>query len=95
MLIMDFEIVHCNHVYNIKGRLNKDHIRTFKKVFNHALRTYDTITISIEELKHIDKHGVKVLTKLHKKALYKHKKLYIVGLGCEDLYHHFAATEVA
>ena len=47
------------------------------------------LTISIEEVEWMDRHGVKAMTGLHDEAVLKNKKLSIIGLGCKELYEHF------
>ncbi|MFV0565856.1 MAG: STAS domain-containing protein [Flavobacteriaceae bacterium] len=92
---MELKIVHCNNFYKIKGSLNKKHVIVFEEEFKNVFSHSDTVVISIEDISHIDKDGVQALTNLYKEAVAKHKKLSIVGLGCEDLYDHFASIDVA
>ncbi|WP_323787072.1 STAS domain-containing protein [Psychroserpens sp.] len=86
---MDLEITHSNNFFKVKGSLDRHNIHVFKSKFRNIFEKANAITISIEDLKSIDRHGVTAIAQLHNESIIKHKRLSIIGLGCKDLYDHF------
>ena len=92
---MNLKITHYNNYFNIKGILDKHSVKLFQEEVNRAMERLQSITISLEDLESIDKHGVMALAKLHNESLAKQKQLSIVGFGCKDLYNHFKSNDAA
>ena len=92
---MNLEITHSNNFFRVKGSLDRHNIHLFKSKFRNIFNNANSITISIEDLKSIDRYGVNALAQLHNESILKHKSLSIIGLGCKDLYDHFKSNEAA
>ncbi len=90
---MDLEITHSNNFFKVKGALNRHNIHLFKSKFRNIFEKANAITISIEDLKSIDRYGVNAIAQLHNESILKHRRLSIIGLGCQELYNHFKAQE--
>lgn len=86
---MNLEITLQDNIFLVAGTLNKFNINEFKKEFNNIFEKQSTLTISIENVTSIDRYGVNALAQLHNESLVKGKKLFIIGMGCDDLYEHF------
>lgn len=91
---MELKITNCNNFFKIKGTLNKNNLEVFQSEFKNIFEKLNSVTISIEAIESMDRHGVNAFAELHKEAIAKHKSLSIIGLGCKDLYNHFK-SEVA
>lgn len=89
---MDLKITICNNFYKLRGALQQNNILFFQKEISEGLSSFQKLTISIDNLDSIDKHGVNALRDLHYLALQEEKELNIVGLGCKELYDHFNST---
>lgn len=92
---MSLEISYYNNYYKLKGALNKLSIKTFNTHFKSVFEKTSKITIDIENIDSIDRHGVMALARLHNEAINKNKNLSIIGLGCKELYEHFSSAETA
>lgn len=92
---MDLEIVTCNNFIKLRGEINKNNVEIFQNNLQNALKKFNELTISIEGLKTVDRFGVNALADLHVKSIEENKQLYIVGLGCKELYDHFKSQEIA
>ena len=92
---MNLKITHYNNYFNIKGILDKHSVKLFQEEVYRAMERLQSITISLEDLESIDKHGVMALAKLHNESLAKQKQLSIVGFGCRDAYNHFKSNDAA
>lgn len=92
---MGLIITKCNELFKIEGNLNKLNVQVFQDEFQNIFEFFEKVTINIEELKGIDRYGVNALAKLHNESISKNKILYIVGLGCKDLYDHFNSKDAA
>ena len=92
---MDLQITHHKNFFNVKGILDRTNIHLFQKEFKHIFDKVNALTISIENLKSIDRYGVNALAQLHNESITKGKSLSIIGFGCDDLYEHFKAENVA
>ncbi|WP_405295141.1 hypothetical protein [Algibacter sp. Ld11] len=79
----------------MKGELNKKSLSIFQNEFQNIFNRVSTLTISIEDVKSMDRYGVKALTELHNEAVSKNKSMAIVGFGSKDLYNHFKANTAA
>ncbi len=91
---MELKITNCNNFFKIKGTLDKNNLGVFQSEFKNIFEKLNSVTISIEDIESMDRHGVNAFAELHKEAIAKHKSLSIIGLGCKDLYNHFK-SEVA
>ncbi|MCB0383699.1 MAG: hypothetical protein KDD05_10520 [Psychroserpens sp.] len=65
----------------------------FKSRFRNIFDKANAITISIEDLKSIDRHGVTAIAQLHNESILKQKSLSIIGLGCQEVFNHFKTKE--
>lgn len=92
---MNLKITHYNNYFNLKGILDKRSVQLFQEEIQDAFERLQCITISLEDLESIDKHGVKALAKLHNESIVKQKQLSIIGFGCKDLYDHFKTNDAA
>ncbi|MGC6429903.1 MAG: STAS domain-containing protein [Jejuia sp.] len=92
---MDFRITTYNNYFKLKGSLNKKNIHVLQSEFRDAFQTHSKITVSIEDLDHVDRYGVNALASLHKQSIEKNVQLSIVGLGCKELYDHFRSVDEA
>ena len=85
---MELEITHHNNFFKVKGILDRKTVNVFQEEFS-------TLTLSIENLSHIDRYGVNALAQLHNESINKGKSLSIIGMGCDDLYEHFKSGSAA
>lgn len=92
---MDLEITNYNNFFKIRGNLNKNNLDIFRDEFQYVFEYLNSITISIEEIKSMDRYGVNALVELHKESIVKHKSMSIIGSGCNDLYKHFQSQLAA
>lgn len=90
---MDLEITHSNNFFKVKGSLDRHNIHLFKRTFKNIFEKTNAITISIEDLKSIDRYGVTAIAQLHNESIVKQKRLSIIGLGCQELFNHFKSKE--
>lgn len=90
---MDLEITHTNNFFSVKGSLDRHNIHVFKRKFRNIFEKANAITISIEDLKRIDRHGVTAIAQLHNESIVKQKRLSIIGLGCQEVFNHFKTKE--
>ena len=75
---MDLEITQSNNFFKVKGNLQRNNIHVFKRHFRHIFEKLNTITISIEDLQSIDRHGVSAIAQLHNESIVKQKQLSII-----------------
>ncbi len=94
-MFMDLRITSYNNFFKLKGALNKKTVHVLQSEFRDVFQTHSTITLSIEDLNHVDRSGVNALANLHKLSLEKKVNFSIVGLGCKELYDHFRSTNEA
>ncbi|SEP98195.1 STAS domain-containing protein [Hyunsoonleella jejuensis] len=92
---MDLRITSCNNFFKLKGILNKNNVAVFQSQFQEAFKNFNSLTISVEGLESVDRHGVNALADLHNQSIKNNIQLSIVGLGCKELYDHFKTTETA
>ncbi len=92
---MELRITNCNNFFKIKGILNKRSLSLFENEFNNIFDKMDYLTVSIEGVESMDRHGVTAITRLHEEALNRNKRLSIIGYGCKDLFDHFKSTAAA
>lgn len=92
---MDLRITSCNNFFKLKGILNKTNVDVFQSEFQEAFKRFNALTISVEGLESVDKHGVNALADLHNQSIKNNIQLSIVGLGCKELYDHFKTNEAA
>ncbi len=92
---MDLRITSCNNFFKLKGILNKTNVDVFESEFQEAFKRFNALTISVEGLESVDKHGVNALADLHNQSIENNIQLSIVGLGCKELYDHFKTNEAA
>ncbi|GAL66770.1 STAS domain-containing protein [Jejuia pallidilutea] len=92
---MELRITSCNNFFKLKGTLNKSNVEVFQKEFQKAFKTFKVLTISVEALESVDRHGVNALADLHAQSIKNNIQLSIVGLGCKELYDHFKTYEAA
>lgn len=90
---MELEITHSNNFFKVKGSLDRHSIHVFKRQFRNIFEKSNAITISIEDLKSIDRYGVTAIAQLHNESIIKQKRLSIIGLGCQELFNHFKTKE--
>ena len=90
---MDLEITNINNFFTVKGSLDRRNIHLFKSKFRNIFEKTNAITISIEDLKSIDRHGVTAIAQLHNESIIKQKRLSIIGLGCQEVFNHFKTKE--
>jgi anti-anti-sigma factor len=91
---MSLEIVSSHNVVKVSGEINKNNVELFKERLLLELEKFNRLTLNIECLRSVDRFGVNALADLHVKSLALHKQLYIVGLGCKELYDHFKSKEM-
>lgn len=92
---MDLKITNCNNFFKIKGNLNKNNLGLFHKEFENIFDKVKEVTISVQEIESMDKHGVEAIAQLHNEAVSKNRRFSIVGFGCKELYDHFQADTAA
>ena len=92
---MDLRITNCNNFFRIKGELNKKSLSIFQNEFQDIFNRVSKLTISVEDIKSMDRHGVKALTELHNEAIATNKSMAIIGFGSKDLYNYFKANTAA
>ena len=77
---MGLRITNCNNFFKIKGELNKKSLSVFKSEFENIFNRVSRLTISIEDIKSMDRYGVKALTELHNEAIAKNKSMLLLVL---------------
>jgi ABC-type transporter Mla MlaB component len=92
---MNLRITNCNNFFKIKGELNKKSLAIFNEEFHDIFNRVSRLTISIEDVNCMDRHGIKALTELHDEAISKNKSMAIIGFGSEDLYNQFKTNVAA
>lgn len=92
---MELRITNCNNFFKIRGILNKQSLALFQEEFENIFDRMDYLTVSIEGVESMDRHGITAITKLHEEALNKNKRLSIIGYGCKNLLEEFKATAAA
>ncbi|MCB0444439.1 MAG: hypothetical protein R2812_00775 [Gelidibacter sp.] len=92
---MELEITHHNNFFKVKGVLDRKTVNVFQEEFRNIFEKFSVLTLSIENLSHIDRYGVNALAQLHNESINKGKSLSIIGMGCDDLYEHFKAGSAA
>jgi len=92
---MGLTITNSNNFFEISGILDRSNVFEFQEAFRNIFDKTEEITISIKGLKSIDRYGVNAIAKLHNESINKEKRLYIIGLGCKELYDHFKSEEAA
>lgn len=92
---MALEISNNHDYFKIEGNLNRKNLHIFQNTFDNIFEKLDKVIISIEGLQGIDRDGVNAIAKLHNESLLKHKKLSIIGMGCNELYEHFTTNDAA
>ena len=92
---MELSITNYNNFYKLKGALNKQSLDLFNQTFRNVFDKFESLTVSLDGVEAIDRHGVKALASLHNLSVTKNKKLSIIGFGCKDLYDYFKAEETA
>ena len=90
---MDLQITNSNNFYKVKGSLDRKNVHVFKSQFRNIFEKANAITISIEDLKSIDRYGVTAIAQLHNESIIKQKRLSIIGLGCLEVFNHFKTKE--
>ncbi len=90
---MDLQITDSNYFFKLKGSLDRKNIHLFKSKFRNIFEKANAITISIEDLKSIDRHGVTAIAQLHNESIVKQKRLSIIGFGCQEVFSHFKSKE--
>lgn len=90
---MDLHITRSNNFFKIKGALHRRNIHVFNSEFRNIFEKANAITISIEDLKSIDRYGVTAIAQLHNESILKQKQLSIIGLGCQEVFNHFKTKE--
>jgi len=91
---MDLKISRYNNFFSLKGILNKSNLYVFLNEFENIFEKTNAITVSIEGIEWMDRHGVEVFAKLQNESILKGKTLSIVGFGYEKLYEHFRTSEM-
>ena len=92
---MELRITSCNNFINLSGELNSSSVKTFEAELAKAFTKFNALTINIDKLEKVDRHGVNALTNLYAKSIEDKKELSIVGLGCKELYDHFKSVNTA
>lgn len=90
---MTLEIRNDNNYFKLKGILNKRNLAFFKAEIDAVFETFNAITLNIEDLVGIDRHGVKAISELQNQALANNKRLSVIGLGNNKVYSSFKAAE--
>lgn len=90
---MNLEITNSNNFFRVKGSLDRQNVHVFKRTFRNIFEKVNAVTISIEDLKSIDRYGVTAIAQLHNESIIKQKQLSIIGLGCQELFNHFKSKE--
>ena len=92
---MNLVIIKNNDVFDLKGTLDRYSVFLFRKEFNNIFEKINSLTINIENLDKIDKHGLNALVKLHNEAITKGKSLSMIGLIDDDLDDNYIVLEPA
>ena len=92
---MALEIINLDETFEVKGTLNKSNAEKFQTHFKDIFSRTNKIVINIDELKSVDSDGVLAFEELYKQSIHQHKRLFITGLGCRDMYDHLKSIKVA
>jgi anti-anti-sigma regulatory factor len=92
---MALEIITLDETFEVKGTLNKSNVEKFQSYFKDIFNRKNKIVINFDELKSVDSDGVLAFEDIYKQSLQHHKRLYITGIGCRDMYDHLKSIKVA
>lgn len=82
--------------YLLEGRLNTTTAEDFLKHFKQVIAANGKATINIENLIEIDETGLSALKLLIlNNAKYFKKNVFVVGIGCKEIYDDFRSNMVA
>ena len=86
---MALQILECNEVFHVDGKINTTTSNAFLTHFSVLLKKYDEVVVNIDKVKEIDRSGVDALKKLQEKATENKKEFVVIGYGCKDIYYEF------
>ena len=92
---MVLEITNCDNCFKLKGQLTRLSLPVFIKTFHNIFDQQDELVLNIEEVKTIDRQGVRAIAQLHNQSINKNKKFAIIGYGNRDLYQEFRGENAA
>ena len=90
---MSLQISEKNEVFYLNGKINFETTTFFKKYFVKLNK--EKIVINIENVKQIDKEGLKAILVLINLANRNNKLFSITGYGCKEIYDYFDQMNVA
>jgi len=90
---MNLKITYYNNYFKLKGVLDRKSVNFFFSELSHIIDKVDSLTVSLEGIERIDRHGVRALAKLHNEAISKNKQLSFVGIGANGFYNHLKSRE--
>ncbi|NNK69539.1 MAG: hypothetical protein HKO96_03605 [Flavobacteriaceae bacterium] len=79
----------------MEGDLNYKNLQEFNEIFQSVFNDNDEVTINIDGLRSIDRHGVNAIARLHNEAVLNGKLLTIIGLGNKEVHKHLDRTDAA
>ena len=93
--IMNIRISSYNNYCTVKGVLDKSNVKVFLSELYHLITQVDSLTLSLEGLESIDRHGVQALAQLHNEFVRQQKQFSVVGNRTDMVYAHFKANTAA
>jgi ABC-type transporter Mla MlaB component len=91
---MALQIKNNAGVYEINGELNSQNINSLNNHFKTLIEKSRMITISLNQIKEIDKTAVNAISNLYKKALSENKIFYIIGQENEKVNQLFQTEKL-
>ncbi|MBU3821265.1 hypothetical protein KO566_04265 [Flavobacteriaceae bacterium XHP0103] len=92
---MALTIKQQNSFFNVEGNINSSTVKQFKNHLEFLILYTKSLTINIDNVKEIDKDGMKAFHYLFAKALNYKKKFEIIGYGCKDIYEDIQYNHAA
>lgn len=92
---MNLKITSYNNFCKVKGDLTKGTVKLFLKELYTIVSHSSTLTLSLEGIEEIDRHGIRALAQLHNEFIRQNKQLSVIGLGSDEVYNHFKTRKIA
>ncbi len=92
---MALKITQNKETFSVFGIINAITASNFKKHISVAMKDVKELVIDIEHVTEIDTSGMKAMRSLYADCMAMHKRIYIVGTGCKEVYDDLYVSNVA
>lgn len=92
---MNIKISSYNNYCKVKGVLDKNNVNIFLSELYRVVTQVNSLTLSLEGLESIDRHGIKALAQLHNEFIRQQKQFSVIGLGSDEIHAHFRSHNAA